>query len=133
LHPHFWDKVPEGLLHLCLESGCEEVHDFAVKALRANDAFLNDIPVEVLCDLLKRPYVITSRLAFELAEKHHDELNPNLDLVSAFANAPYQAARAFAFDAISKNRTAYTSEASFIVSLSCSKTSRAKPARCRSM
>jgi hypothetical protein len=115
--PELWDQVPQGLVHLLLESGCEAVHDFAVKALRANEKFLEQLPTEVLVELLRRPYVVTARLAFELAKDRYDANNPDLLLVGAMATCPVADARKLAFEWIAANRAAFTQDAEFIATL----------------
>ncbi len=88
-----WDKVPVGLLHLLAESRCEQVHDFASRALRANKKFCEGLDVETLTMLLGRGYKRTVRLAFELAVERYDPRNPDIDLVAAMVNCSVEEAR----------------------------------------
>ncbi len=66
--PLLWDKNPRALLHLLAESKCEPVHVFAVRALRANAAFAQSLPVPAIAMLLNAPYEATVRYGFELAQ-----------------------------------------------------------------
>jgi len=63
-----WDANPRALLHLLAESRCEVVHQFAVRALKANTRFTATLPVPVISMLLNAPYESTVRFGFELAQ-----------------------------------------------------------------
>jgi predicted DNA-binding WGR domain protein len=67
--PELWEKTPQGLLHLCDESRCERVHEFAVKALRACPDFLARLDTGVAAMLLSRPYDVTAALGLDLAKQ----------------------------------------------------------------
>ncbi len=69
--PQLWDRQPTGLLHLLAESGCEIVHEFAVRCLRAQTDFCASLPIDVIAMMLSRPYELTQRFGFELAQRRY--------------------------------------------------------------
>lgn len=92
--PDLWDAHPGALLHLLDESACEPVHQFAVKALRANAAVLDELDVDAIVMLLGAAYAITAELGFELARARYDSADPDLELVRGVACCASEAARA---------------------------------------
>lgn len=115
--PEAWDEVPAGLLHLLVESACEEVHQFAAKALRANDAACKGLPAEAVALLLARPYLVTVRLAFDLAKDRWDSNKPNLVLAAAAANCLLQSARTEAHRWMEAARLAFAQDHDALVSV----------------
>ncbi|HEY3256661.1 MAG TPA: hypothetical protein VGJ91_22040, partial [Polyangiaceae bacterium] len=93
-YPRLWDEAPLALMHLLDASRCEQVHEFAVRALRDNPRFLAQLDVEAIVMLLNRGYAATAALGFELAKARHDPQNPNLELLLALAQCAYPPARA---------------------------------------
>lgn len=85
--------MPVGLLHLLAESECLPVHEFAVKALRANKAFCDELDLDTIVMLLGRPYEVTAQLGYELALARYDASNPDFELVAALASCPVVLAR----------------------------------------
>lgn len=91
--PNLWDSNGRGLLHLLSESRCRPVHEFAVKALRANRSFLMDLPDEIVLMLLESSYEVTGELGFELALSRYNASQPNLELMIALVNCNFERAR----------------------------------------
>ena len=91
--PEIWDRNPAALLHLLDESACEVVHEFAVKALRANKPALDDLDVDAIVMLLGRPYSITAELGFDLARIRYNPDDPDLELVRGVATCASPVAR----------------------------------------
>jgi hypothetical protein len=76
------------------DSSVRRTAEFAVRALRDNRPFLDQLDVEPLVMLLNRPYAVTAALGFELAKARHDALSPNLELLAALVQCPHAPARA---------------------------------------
>jgi predicted DNA-binding WGR domain protein len=95
--PQLWTQQPQALLKLLLESQCQPIQEFAVKAIRSCMEFCQGLSLEIIVQLLAQPYEITAQLAFELARDRYNPNEPNLDLVGAIANCAYAPARTQAY------------------------------------
>lgn len=115
--PHLWEQQPSFLLQLLLESRCSPVHEFASKALRVCSDFCQSINLEILIELLSKPYESTAKLGFELAQQRYNPSQPNLALILAIANCAYAPARAQAHAWISEQRDRYLQFEQLIASL----------------
>lgn len=115
--PELWQQVPVGLLHLLAESECRPVHEFAVKALRANKVFCDELDLDAIVMLLGRPYEITAQLGYELALARWDANNPDFELVAALASCPVALARQTARSWIDVDRNRFAGARDLIVSL----------------
>lgn len=115
--PELWDRTPAGLVHLLAESACEPVHRFAVTAVRANEALLDRLDTETIVMMLGRPYEITARLAFEVAERRYSQANPDVALVAAVADCALDEARQRAREWIDADRSRYLADVGFVVAL----------------
>jgi predicted DNA-binding WGR domain protein len=91
--PKLWEQQPDLLLQLLSKSQCQPVHEFAVKAIRTCEQFCQGISIEILIQLLAKPYEITAQLGFELARSRYQPDNPQHDLILAIANCAYAPAR----------------------------------------
>lgn len=116
-YPALWDRMPVGLLHLLSESECLPVHEFAVKALRANKAFCDELDLDTIVMLLGRPYEVTAQLGYELALARYDASNPDFELVAALASCPVALARQTARTWIDVDRARFAGARDLIVSL----------------
>lgn len=92
--PELWNTHPDALIQLLTGSQCERVHEFAVKAFRANPDFTKRITVQQLIQLLEKPYAVTIRLALELVQANYDPQHPNVKLVRAVLQSNLPEARA---------------------------------------
>ncbi|WP_373541018.1 WGR domain-containing protein [Chamaesiphon sp.] len=91
--PHLWVQQPEYLLKLLVESQCQPVHEFAVKAIETCSEFCQAISIDKLIQLLATPYEITAQFGFGLARSRYQPDNPQTDLILAIANCAYAPAR----------------------------------------
>ncbi len=91
--PQLWEQQPNYLLKLLLESQCQVVHEFAARAMRTCTDFCQGISIEMLIQLLAKPYEITAQFGFELARSRYQPDNPQPDLILAIANCAYAPAR----------------------------------------
>ncbi|MCP4499924.1 MAG: hypothetical protein GY822_08175 [Deltaproteobacteria bacterium] len=111
--PELWDQVPAGLLNLLVESGLESVHQFATKAFRANAQAMADVPTELVTLLLGRPFIVTARLGFELAQKKmenkQDLGDDEANLVVAASNSVLSDARKEGAKWVQEHRHAFGS------------------------
>ncbi|MDJ0519343.1 MAG: WGR domain-containing protein [Trichodesmium sp. MO_231.B1] len=100
--PELWDKQPEILVQLLLESNCHAVHNFAVRVLDRCQSFYPKINIKTLIEFIKKPYEVTVRLGFELAIERYKKIDPDLDLVLASANSILPKAHTAAYRWINK-------------------------------
>ncbi|MBC7921470.1 MAG: hypothetical protein H7Z75_10345, partial [Ferruginibacter sp.] len=91
--PEVWDRHPDQLIKLLVESRAERVHEFAVKALRANSRWPELVNLPLLMRLIGQPYAATVRLGLTLAPRFYDPSHPNLPLVRALVRHPLREAR----------------------------------------
>jgi hypothetical protein len=68
-YAELWDRAPRALLRLLMESRCDAVHTFAVRALKCNQKFVSNIGSEAASVLLNVPYEITACFALEIARQ----------------------------------------------------------------
>jgi predicted DNA-binding WGR domain protein len=115
--PDLWEQHPAALLQLLLESQCQLVHRFAVKALRACQSFCIAIEIPTLIRLLESPYEITAQFSFELARSRYQPAQPNHDLILAIANCAYAPARSQAHQWILEQRDRFLADSSLIAGL----------------
>jgi len=115
--PALWERQPQELLNLLLESNCQPVHQFAVKALRECSQFYSELDAEIIIKLLNKPYEVTARFAFELAQRIYNSAAPNLELVLALASCVIPEARTTAFRWIEETRECFLADANFITAL----------------
>ncbi|NJM57675.1 MAG: hypothetical protein HC857_09890 [Synechococcales cyanobacterium RU_4_20] len=120
--PALWQRQPEALLRLLLESRCQPVHEFAVRALRhclavSQPTFGDRLTLEQLIQLLRQPYLITAEFAFEQVRDRYQAGNPNFDLLLAVANCAYAPARAAAHGWIAAQRDLVLANAPLVAAL----------------
>lgn len=115
--PHLWDQQPEALLRLLLDSCCQPVHGFAVKAIRSSRSFLESLPLESVIRLLERPYEVTAQLGFEIAQARYNPAQPNRELILAIATCNYAPARQHAQDWIMAQRDVFLNDSQLIARL----------------
>lgn len=115
--PELWQKHPEALLQLLLESECRPVHHFAVKAIRVSREYCDRLDINTLILLLNKPYEITVEFAFSLAVTHYNPATPNQVLVLTIANCISQNARTQAYRWIEAQREYFFTSSEFIASL----------------
>jgi predicted DNA-binding WGR domain protein len=95
--PELWNQQPELLLKLLCESNCQPVHEFATKAIADSPEFCQQLSIEILIQLLAKPYEITAQFGFELAISRYQPQNPQSELILAIANCAYAPARTQAY------------------------------------
>lgn len=91
--PELWEQQPALLLQLLSKSQCQPVHEFAVKAIRTCAEFCQGISIEILMQLLAKPYEVTAQFGFELARSRYQPDRPQHDLILTIANCAYAPAR----------------------------------------
>ncbi len=115
--PALWDKTPQTLIELLLQSRCERVQEFAAKAFRANPENGKLLDTAQLIALLALPYPATNALALDLAAQRYTPGKPDFELVRALLNSPYQPAREMARRWIEKSAAAFMQDAAFVCDL----------------
>ena len=118
-----WNKQPEALLRLLLDSECLPVHEFAVRALQDNLEYCDRLYTPKLIQLLGTAYKITAEFAFDLAINKYNPQLPDRELVLAVANCIFDAAREQAYQWIEAQREYFFSSSDFIAELVTSKQS----------
>ncbi len=118
--PGLWDRMPQGLLHLMDGSRCEQVHEFGVKALRANPDFLDQLDTGPVTMLLSRPYEITARLGFDLAVRLYNSSAPDWDLIMSVVQCAYGPAREQGRQWIEGQRAAFLADGELVTVLCAS-------------
>jgi predicted DNA-binding WGR domain protein len=116
-YPQAWDQAPEVLASLLDQSRCEEVHLFAVRALRANRQAWGRIPVRRLIGWFSAPYAPTNELAAEVAVTRYDPNDPDTELVLALLSCAVQGPRDIALGWVRANPAVFLSNVSFVVGL----------------
>jgi predicted DNA-binding WGR domain protein len=115
--PELWQRHPEALLQLLLESGCRPIHHFAVKAIRSCKEFCDRLPIDIIIQLLNKPYEVTAELGFSLAVTRYNPAEPNSALVLVLVNCTSQNARNQAYQWIEAQRQFFFASSDFIASL----------------
>lgn len=119
--PELWQKHPQALLQLLLESECRPVHHFAVKAIRTCQEYCDRLDTTTLILLLNKLYEITVEFAFSLAVTHYNPATPDQVLVLTVANCISQNARTQAYRWIEAQREFFFTSSEFIANLVTSK------------
>ncbi|MGL5875790.1 MAG: WGR domain-containing protein [Xenococcaceae cyanobacterium] len=115
--PQLWQQNPEALLKLLLESNCHPVHQFATKALRDCPEFGDRLELNILIQLLDRPYPGTIELAFNLVCDRYNPNQPDRQLILALVNCHLSAARDRAYTWIEAQREYFLNSENFLISL----------------
>jgi len=115
--PALWDRTPQTLVELLLNSRCERVQEFAAKAFRANPDNGKLLDTAQLIALLALPYPVTNALALDLAAQRYTPGKPDFELVRALLNCPYQPAREMARSWIAKSAATFMQDAAFVCDL----------------
>ncbi|HKV40071.1 MAG TPA: WGR domain-containing protein [Blastocatellia bacterium] len=115
--PHLWDQAPASLLRLILESECQPVLEFAVKAITDCKQYCAALSLDDLIKILGRPYDLTARFGLALAKErcHGDDADPRL--VLAVANCMLEEGRVQARLWIESDRQRYAADLNFMVGL----------------
>jgi predicted DNA-binding WGR domain protein len=115
--PELWERHPEALLELLLQSNCRPVHQFAAKAMRVCRQFCAELNIETVIALLGKAYEVTALLGFELARERYNPAEPNRQLVLAAVNCVSPEARAQAYRWIEEQRERFFEASDFIAAL----------------
>jgi len=117
-HPELWDRLPQGFLQLLANSQSRLVHEFAVKAARANHRkVIGLINAEFVILLLKKPYPETLRYAVELARSVYRPAQPDFKLISALLHADFDEARRLGVGWMDDNNEAFLNNGDFLLEL----------------
>jgi predicted DNA-binding WGR domain protein len=120
--PKLWEENPVGLLHLLSESSCHPVHAFAVKALMACREFCAQLDAEAIVMLLGRPYEVTAKFGFELAQSRYRSDDPDFRLALAVADCCVAEARAEAYRWIEAGREKFLADSGWLFALTTCQT-----------
>jgi len=117
-YPELWDKVPQGLLHLLAESESRAVHEFAVKAAKANLSKITGlVNLEFVKILLNKSYDNTARFGLDLAKAKYNPNQPNIDLVNILLNVNISEARTQGIAWVNAQPNFFLNDADFVVKL----------------
>lgn len=92
-YPELWDQAPDALMHLLRFARVEAIHEFAVRAWRANPGFEKEADIPFIRDLLKSSYAVTRGLGLDLVQERWDPKQPNGELLLALLDCPEDEAR----------------------------------------
>ncbi|MFB8790282.1 MAG: WGR domain-containing protein [Potamolinea sp.] len=115
--PQLWEQNPTALLQLLLESNCRIVHQFAVKALRVCQQFLDVLDLDTIIELVSKPYQVTAQLGFELARERYNPAEANRELILACVNCILPEARTQAYQWIEQQRQNFLEDSYFLFTL----------------
>lgn len=110
-----WNAQPEALIRLLKESACRPVHQFAVKAVRANPNVLEALSIADIKQILRAPYLETVELCVDLAKQRFNPLMPDIELVLALMECPIAQARELAYQWVNQNPSFYQLKPEFII------------------
>ncbi len=117
--PAIWDRHPQALLALMLESRCEGVHAFAALALADNETFCAGLTLDQLRDLLRSPYVATARFAFTVVRGRIEPGMPDNDWLMVLVLAALPEAREYAMECIGRDPARYAADPVLVRTVLC--------------
>jgi hypothetical protein len=120
-YPELWNQAPEMLLRLLTQSQCNEVHTFALRALKCNKQFVRTIGGEPVRAMLIMPYESTALFALELAKKLLNPSNIDNKLISALLRSPVPEAHELAQRTLRSHPSALSVDADLIYLIITSK------------
>lgn len=91
--PELWDRSPETVVHLLIDSRCSIVHNFGITMLQDHQEFCETLPKEDLVQLLHQGYEATGDFALELIRSRYNPAEPDSLLLDGCLRAPHPAAR----------------------------------------
>ena len=116
--PELWDRQVAGLLHLLAESRSRVVHEFAVKAARANlAAVLPLIDADFLSLLLSKEYKVSTQFGLELARQWYRADEPSIPLLQALLRCSLAEARQQGMEWVDDQKERFFQAADFIAPL----------------
>lgn len=92
-YPAIWDRYPNALIKLLCQSQCEPVHEFAVKAIAPNQAYLVTLALDDLKQLLKQQYAKTAELAYSIVILRYKPKEPDIELLGILFDTVLDKAR----------------------------------------
>jgi len=115
LFPELWDKHPQALLTLLMQSEFDLLHGFGAGALIEQRSFFNQIkPVEVEA-LFAKPFDSTKKLAFEVARERYNPNQPDMRLVFVMLDSNYDEAVVQAKHWVQEQPKKYAADAEFLL------------------
>lgn len=115
--PELWDRHPEALLWLLLNSCSEGVHVFAARALADNPAWCADLPAETLRALLRSPYRATALFAFDVARRRFEPNRPDAAWLLLFIASDLPEAVDYVLDWTGRALDIYAAEAELVAAM----------------
>ncbi|MES2731464.1 MAG: hypothetical protein V4714_06935 [Bacteroidota bacterium] len=115
--PALWDQHPEGLLVLLVNSEVERVHDFAVKALRANPRLSKLLTADWAIQLISMPYAVTVRLGLEWLRQFYNPVTQGVAVVGTLISHPLPEARVLAREWMDANGALYIQHPSVVAQI----------------
>ncbi|MCO7225106.1 WGR domain-containing protein [Pleionea sp. CnH1-48] len=95
-HPQMWDRNPEKIIVLLLESRCYPVHQCALRMLQEHPDTITKLTAGQLAKLLEKPYQETAKLALEQVKNRLSGNSFNKALSIALLNSVLDEARELA-------------------------------------
>ncbi len=114
MFPEIWDRHPQALLQLLLESDLAPVQEFAAKAMIEQTDFFEHISGDQLHALLIKHFPQTQALALTIAKARYDANKPDFKLVFLLLDSEYPDAVEQAREWVSTQPRTYASSVEFL-------------------
>lgn len=116
--PTLWDRRPQGLLHLLVESECELVHEFATKAAKANSRRIQAVvDLDFAKLLLSKKYKATIDYGLDLVKAKYSNREPDASLVFLLLNHEHTPARTLGLDYLNQQKDFFLQQTEFLAEL----------------
>ncbi|MGF1724026.1 hypothetical protein [Photobacterium nomapromontoriensis] len=116
--PHLWDKAPESLLNIALNTDCLPVANFSLRALRDNTAFCQALSFDTLITLLLKPFESSQQFALQQLHSRRSDTPLPDHIISQLFLSPSDDIIQFALTELDKIRD-FNRSRSLLVSLLC--------------
>lgn len=119
-YPELWDKVPQALIHLMVESNIQPVQEFAVRAFKANPQYqvlIKRFDIPLIIQFINKNIEVITNFGIDLALVLYDEDNPNMELIRALMDSPNNSAQRIAQSWIGGKPTFFFQDTVFVKDL----------------
>ncbi|MEM9822856.1 MAG: WGR domain-containing protein [Bacteroidota bacterium] len=117
-YPELWNRQVEGLLHLLVEGQCQVVHDFAVKAAKANQRKIQSlVNLEFTKILLGKKYKATTLFGLDLLKSMIGDQQIDPDLVLLLLRHQEVEVRTFGSELLRSHQANLVKQSNFVSEL----------------
>ncbi|CCN72167.1 WGR domain-containing protein [Vibrio nigripulchritudo] len=97
-----WDQVPHNLLELALASECQPVCEFAIRALQDNTSYIEALSLDILVNLMVRPYSVCQQFAKPLIDTQLERHRLSGEQLVLLLESGIEAAQSLALEQLDK-------------------------------